>query len=189
VQAALLASGLRGEHLTLELTENILMARIDGAVATLAELRRLGVQLAVDDFGTGYSSLSYLARLPIDMLKIDRSFVAHLVGEGDPAAVVRAILHLGQSLRKAIVAEGIDSSRQLEQLLALGCQLGQGHHLAEPLDAGATGELLVCACARAGRRPVCCGCTESQRVRSSSQVEERRGAAPRRLAMAGGIAA
>jgi diguanylate cyclase (GGDEF)-like protein len=143
VQAALLESGLRGEHLMLELTENILMARIDGVVPTLTELRRLGVRVAVDDFGTGYSSLSYLARLPIDMLKIDRSFVAHLTGDTDQAAVVRAIVHLGQSLRKAIVAEGIESSRQLEHLLALGCQLGQGHLLAGPLDVAATSELLA----------------------------------------------
>jgi diguanylate cyclase (GGDEF)-like protein len=143
VQAALLASGLRGEHLTLELTEDILMSRVEGALPTLAELRRLGVRVAVDDFGTGYSSLSYLARLPIDMLKIDRSFVSHLSSDADQAAVVRAILHLGQSLRKAIVAEGIESPRQLEQLMSMGCQLGQGHHLAEPLDAAATGELLL----------------------------------------------
>ena len=143
VQAALLESGLRGEHLTLELTENILMSRIEGAVPALTELRRLGVRVAVDDFGTGYSSLSYLARLPIDTLKIDRSFVAQLAGDGDQAAVVRAIVHLGQSLRKAIVAEGIENSRQVEHLLALGCQLGQGFHLAEPLDAAATGELLT----------------------------------------------
>ncbi|MBI5718400.1 MAG: EAL domain-containing protein [Burkholderiales bacterium] len=143
VQAVLLESGLRGEHLTLELTENILMSRIDGAMSTLAELRRLGVRVAVDDFGTGYSSLSYLARLPIDTLKIDRSFVADLARDGDQAAVVRAIVHLGQSLRKAIVAEGIEDSHQLEQLLALGCTLGQGHHLAEPLDVAATSELLA----------------------------------------------
>ena len=143
IQAALLESGLRGEHLTLELTENILMSRIDGAMATLADLRRLGVRVAVDDFGTGYSSLSYLAQLPIDMLKIDRSFVAHLDQDADQAAVVRAILQLGQSLRKAIVAEGIESSGQLDQLLDMGCQFGQGHHLAEPLGVAATGALLA----------------------------------------------
>jgi diguanylate cyclase (GGDEF)-like protein/PAS domain S-box-containing protein len=143
VQAALLESGLRGEHLTLELTENILMSRIEGAVPALSELRRLGVRVAVDDFGTGYSSLSYLARLPIDMLKIDRSFVARLASDADQAAVVRAILHLGQSLRKSIIAEGIESSHQLEHLLALGCQHGQGHHLAEPLDTAATSALLA----------------------------------------------
>ncbi len=143
VQAALLESGLHSEHLTLELTENILMSRIEAAVPALAELRRLGVRVAVDDFGTGYSSLSYLAKLPIDTLKIDRSFIAQLTSDVDQAAVVRAILHLGQSLRKSIIAEGIESSRQVEHLLALGCRLGQGHHLAEPLDVAATSELLA----------------------------------------------
>ncbi|MBL8344133.1 MAG: EAL domain-containing protein [Rubrivivax sp.] len=143
VQKALLESGLRGEHLTLELTENILMSRIDGATSTLEELRRLGVRVAVDDFGTGYSSLSYLAQLPIDTLKIDRSFVAALAHDADQAAVVRAIIDLGQSLRKAIVAEGIEDSHQVDLLLALGCQFGQGHHLAEPLDVAATSALLA----------------------------------------------
>ena len=142
VQTALIESGLRAEHLTLELTENILMSRIEGAFATLSELRRLGVRVAVDDFGTGYSSLSHLAQLPIDVLKIDRSFVADLTTDADQAAVVRAIVHLGQSLRKSIIAEGIESSRQVEQLLAMGCKLGQGHHLAKPLDVESAGELL-----------------------------------------------
>jgi len=143
VQKALLESGLRGEHLTLELTENILMSRIDGAISTLEELRRLGVRVAVDDFGTGYSSLSYLAQLPIDTLKIDRSFVAALANDADQAAVVRAIIDLGQSLRKAIVAEGIEDSHQVDLLLALGCRFGQGHHLAEPLDVAAASALLA----------------------------------------------
>jgi len=143
VQAALLESGLRGEHLTLELTEDILMSRIDGATSTLAELRRLGVRVAVDDFGTGYSSLSHLARLPIDTLKIDRSFVARLAQDNDQAAVVRAIVDLGQSLRKAIVAEGIEDAHQVELLRTLGCRLGQGHHLAEPLDTAGTSSLLA----------------------------------------------
>jgi len=143
VQAALLESGLRGEHLTLELTEDILMSRIDGATSTLADLRRLGVRVAVDDFGTGYSSLSHLARLPIDTLKIDRSFVARLAQDNDQAAVVRAIVDLGQSLRKAIVAEGIEDAHQVELLRTLGCRLGQGHHLAEPLDTAATSSLLA----------------------------------------------
>jgi diguanylate cyclase (GGDEF)-like protein/PAS domain S-box-containing protein len=143
VLAALHESGLRGEHLTLELTENTLMSSVEGAIATLAQLRRQGVRVAVDDFGTGYSSLSYLARLPVDALKIDRSFVAHLTSDPDQAAVVGAIIRLGQSLRKAIVAEGIESSRQIDQLLELGCRLGQGHHLAEPLDVDGTSALLA----------------------------------------------
>jgi diguanylate cyclase (GGDEF)-like protein/PAS domain S-box-containing protein len=142
VTQAVLEAGLRPQHLTLELTENILMSRVDGAVATLAELRRLGVNVAVDDFGTGYSSLSHLSKLPIDSLKIDRSFVGHLAPGSDEAAVVRAIIQLGHSLRKAIVAEGIETAAQAEQLRAMGCAFGQGHHLSHPLSAADAGELL-----------------------------------------------
>ena len=139
---ALVEAGLRPEHLTLELTENILMSHIDGAVATLTALRRLGAHLAVDDFGTGYSSLSHLSKLPIDSLKIDRSFVAHLQPGSDDAAVVSAIIQLGGTLRKAVVAEGIESAEQMDQLRDLGCGFGQGFHMALPLSGPETGEWL-----------------------------------------------
>ncbi len=142
VTQAVLEAGLRPQHLTLELTENILMSRVDGAVATLTELRRLGVHVAVDDFGTGYSSLSHLSKLPIDSLKIDRSFVGHLAPGSDESAVVGAIIQLGQNLRKAIVAEGIETAGQAAQLRAMGCVLGQGHHLSQPLSAADADELL-----------------------------------------------
>ena len=151
ITRAIIEAGLRPEHLTLELTENILMARIEGGLATLAELRRLGVRLAVDDFGTGYSSLSHLAKLPIDTLKIDRSFVGHLKAGSDEAAVVRAIVQLGASLRKSVVAEGIESAAQMEQLREMGCGYGQGFHLATPLPAQAAGELLRAQLAQAGQ--------------------------------------
>ena len=143
VSRAVVEAGLRPEHLTLELTEDILMSDIRGAVETLLALRRLGVRLAVDDFGTGYSSLSHLSRLPIDSLKIDRSFVHRLRRNSDDAAVVAAIVQLGSTLRKAVVAEGIETADQMEQLCELGCELGQGFHLSTPLSEQAAGEWLA----------------------------------------------
>ncbi len=139
---AIVEAGLRPQHLTLELTENILMSQIEGVLPTLAALRQLGVRLAVDDFGTGYSSLSHLSKLPIDSLKIDRSFVSHLQPGSDDAAVVSAIIQLGGTLRKAVVAEGIESADQMAQLRELGCGYGQGFHMAEPLGAVQAGQWL-----------------------------------------------
>jgi EAL domain-containing protein (putative c-di-GMP-specific phosphodiesterase class I) len=142
VSRALIEAGLRPQHLALELTESILMARIDGALATLTELRRLGVHLAIDDFGTGYSSLSHLATLPFDTLKIDRSFVHGLRHEGHEASIVRAIVQLGGTLHKSIVAEGIETAAQAAQLREMGCAMGQGFHLSPPLSGPQAGELL-----------------------------------------------
>ena len=133
VTRALIEAGVRPRHLTLELTENILMSRLEGALPQLAELRRMGVGLAVDDFGTGYSSLAHLSSLPIDCLKIDRSFVHALSAGSNEAAVVRAIVLLGQSLGKSIVAEGIETEAQRAQLAAMGCNIGQGYLLGRPL--------------------------------------------------------
>ena len=133
VSRALIEAGLQPRQLTLELTENILMSRLEGALPALVELRRLGVGLAVDDFGTGYSSLSHLATLPIDTLKIDRSFVSRLKAGSAEAAVVRSIVLLGSSLGKAVLAEGIETEAQLDELRALGCNLGQGFLLSPPL--------------------------------------------------------
>ena len=143
VSRAIVEAGLRPEHLTLELTEDILMSDIRGAVETLSALRRLGVRLAVDDFGTGYSSLSHLSRLPIDSLKIDRSFVHRLKRNSADAAVVAAIVQLGSTLRKAVVAEGIETADQMEQLRELGCEMGQGFHLSTPLSEEAAGKWLA----------------------------------------------
>jgi diguanylate cyclase (GGDEF)-like protein len=143
VSQAIVEAGLRPEHLTLELTEDILMSDISGAVDVLSALRRLGVRLAVDDFGTGYSSLSHLSRLPIDSLKIDRSFVHQLRRNSDDAAVVAAIVQLGSTLRKAVVAEGIETADQVDQLRELGCELGQGFHLSSPLSDQAVGDWLA----------------------------------------------
>ncbi|HEY8707855.1 MAG TPA: EAL domain-containing protein, partial [Burkholderiaceae bacterium] len=135
VTAALVEARLQPQHLTLELTENILMERLEAALPTLSELRRLGVGLSVDDFGTGYSSLRHLSTLPVNSLKIDRAFVADLQRGSSEAAVVRAIILLGDSLGKSIIAEGIETGAQMEQLRRMGCATGQGFHLSRPLAA------------------------------------------------------
>jgi diguanylate cyclase (GGDEF)-like protein/PAS domain S-box-containing protein len=135
VGRALRESRLDPRALTLELTENILMQRVEGGMAALEELRHIGVRLAIDDFGTGYSSLSYLTSLPIDSLKIDRSFVCGIREGSQQAEIVRAIVSLGTSLGKSVVAEGIETNSQFMQLRDLGCENGQGYHLSRPLAA------------------------------------------------------
>ncbi len=142
VTRALVEAGLQPRHLCIELTENILMSRLEGALPVLGELRRLGVLLAIDDFGTGYSSLSHLSTLPIDCLKIDRSFVSRLETSANEAAVVRSIILLGSSLGKLVVAEGIETPGQLAQLREMGCRLGQGYLMARPLPAQDVSSLL-----------------------------------------------
>jgi len=133
VRSALAGAEVLPDHLTLELTENILMERIESALPQLEELRRLGVSVSVDDFGTGYSSLAHLSQLPIDSLKIDRSFVRNLTAGSNESKVVRGIVHLGLSLGKHVVAEGIESASQYDLLRDLGCGSGQGFHMSRPL--------------------------------------------------------
>ena len=101
-------------------------------MAQLAALRAAGFRLAIDDFGTGYSSLSYLSRLPVDELKIDRSFVQALEAGGEEAALVRMIIELAHALSLVTVAEGVETEAQMATLLAMGCQLGQGYLFARP---------------------------------------------------------
>ena len=142
ITRAIVETGLKPAHLCIELTEDILMSRLEGALPMLRELRRMGVTLAIDDFGTGYSSLSHLSTLPIDCLKIDRSFVSRLDAGSNEAAVVRSIVLLGNSLGKAVVAEGIETEVQLQQLQDMGCELGQGYWLARPSAAAEVSLLL-----------------------------------------------
>ena len=142
VTRAIVAARLRPGQLTLELTENVLMDRLDGALAALTQLRKLGVGVSIDDFGTGYSSLSYLSTLPIDSLKIDASFVRGMCNGSKEVEVVRAIVTLGNSLGKAVIAEGIESESQLDQLRGMGCESGQGFHLSRPLAAENVDQLL-----------------------------------------------
>ena len=143
VTTTLLINGLSPSQLTLEITESVLMQRLDSALATMNQLRELGVGLSVDDFGTGYSSLSYLSTLPITSLKIDRSFVQHLQNGAQNAEVVKAIVTLGRSLGKAAIAEGIETPAQMAHLRDLGCGFGQGYLLARPMTAEMAEALLV----------------------------------------------
>ena len=134
VTRALAVAGLPSSAVTLELTESVLMSDPDAAVASLASLRELGVQLSIDDFGTGYSSLAYLRELPVDELKIDRAFIARAELTSEDLALVRTIVELGHILGLRVVAEGIENAAQLEALRRLGCSYGQGYHLCRPTD-------------------------------------------------------
>jgi diguanylate cyclase (GGDEF)-like protein/PAS domain S-box-containing protein len=129
------ATGLDPSRLVLELTESVLLDRDGVAVASLGKLRELGIRLAIDDFGTGYSSLSYLRELPIDILKIDLSFVAALDSSREAPAVVRSIIRLAGTLGLRTVAEGIERPEQAGRLRTLGADYGQGYHFARPLSA------------------------------------------------------
>jgi diguanylate cyclase (GGDEF)-like protein/PAS domain S-box-containing protein len=135
VREATEAAGIGPESLVLELTESVLLADSEQVLRRLQHLKDLGVQIAIDDFGTGYSSLSYLQRVPFDMLKIDRAFVAALRHEVPATSLVRTIMDLGRTLGRVAVAEGIEEQVELEGLLELGCELGQGHHFGRPADA------------------------------------------------------
>lgn len=140
---ALATSGLDPARLILEITEAGLMDDSATTVERLQALKRLGVRLAVDDFGTGYSSLSYLRRFPIDVIKVDKSFVDALGPGSEGSALVRAILDLARAMRLLTVAEGIELAAQLEELTGLGCDLGQGYHLSRPLAADQLGRWLA----------------------------------------------
>jgi diguanylate cyclase (GGDEF)-like protein len=136
-------SGLPPERLSLEITETILLAEADAAGETLRELKRQGVQLVLDDFGTGYSSLAYVRRFPIDVLKIDQSFVADLGHSPDAGKLVEAVIHMAAALRVRVIAEGIETRAQAELLAGMGCRYGQGFYFSPPLDAPALEPLLA----------------------------------------------
>ncbi len=143
VRAALADNDLPATCLTLEITESVLMQRTETTVRYLQDLRALGVRLAIDDFGTGYSSLGYLETFPVDILKMDKTFVAGLTSEGNRPVLARAIVELGRALNLELVAEGIEEPEQAERLLELGCRLGQGYLWAPPLVPEAAEALLV----------------------------------------------
>ncbi|MCU0950833.1 MAG: EAL domain-containing protein [Burkholderiaceae bacterium] len=143
VAQAVEAAALQPQDLTLEITEGMLMERIDTALETLVRLHQLGVGLSVDDFGTGYSSLSYLSSMPIGSLKIDASFVRRLQADGKDSEIVRAVIQLGAALGKVVIAEGIETRLQADRLRDLGCDLGQGYLLSRPLPAIELASLLA----------------------------------------------
>lgn len=149
VQALLDQHGLPARLLRLEITENTIMADPFRALAILTELQQSGISLSIDDFGTGYSSLSYVKHLPVDELKIDQSFITHLLTNSSDRVLVRAAIDLGHNLGLSVVAEGVEDQSTLMALAALGCDLAQGYHLARPMTAAALTDWLT---ARAGRQ-------------------------------------
>jgi EAL domain-containing protein (putative c-di-GMP-specific phosphodiesterase class I) len=130
VSRALEESGLDPTCLVLEITENVLVQDAESVVDRMLKLKVLGVTFAIDDFGTGYSSLSYLKRFPIDILKVDKSFVDDVV---EDQALAEVIVQLARTLNLQTVAEGIEQARQIESLRSFGCQFGQGFYLSKPL--------------------------------------------------------
>jgi EAL domain-containing protein (putative c-di-GMP-specific phosphodiesterase class I) len=125
-------SGPTASRLCLEITESVLME--ESSVAAMSALKALGVRLSIDDFGTGYSSLGYLKRFPVDSVKVDRSFVDGLGIEGEDSAIVAAVVSLGHALGLSVVAEGVETSGQLDALLELGCDRAQGYWFSGPRE-------------------------------------------------------
>ncbi|MCA1642007.1 MAG: bifunctional diguanylate cyclase/phosphodiesterase [Acidobacteria bacterium] len=135
VARALSETKLEAQYLELELTESAIMGDVEFAARTLGELKAKGVRVSIDDFGTGYSSLSYLKRLPVDTLKIDRSFIRDSVSSADDAAIVTGVINLAHNLRLTVVAEGVETEEQLELLRGLECDEMQGYLFSRPLPA------------------------------------------------------
>jgi EAL domain-containing protein (putative c-di-GMP-specific phosphodiesterase class I) len=134
LEHALVANGLEGKTVELEVTERVFMSGLAENVATLEAIGKLGVRFAIDDFGTGYSSLAYLRSLPIDKLKIDRSFLRSIDSQPADVAIVRAITALASTLGISVAAEGVENPAQLERVLGLGCEEWQGHYYSAPLE-------------------------------------------------------
>ena len=180
VGRVLQATGLAGHHLQLEITESAVMEHAGAATAVLAQLRALDVQLAVDDFGTGYSSLSYLKRFPLDTLKIDKAFVRGLGKDPDDTAIVQAIVSLAHTLGLQVTAEGVETTKQVRRLQALGCTLAQGYLFARPL-APAVAWALVCQGPPA--YPLPRGHRGQAQIPSTGELRQRRTERARRLVL------
>ncbi len=143
VEQVLKQTGLDADWLELEITEGVLMQNVEATMTALNRLQALGTRLSIDDFGTGYSSLSYLRRFPIDVLKIDQSFIRGLSNDSNDAALVSAIISLGKSLGLNVIAEGIETAEQLAFLKAHHCEEGQGYYFSKALPADAFAHLLA----------------------------------------------
>jgi len=142
VRTVLSDTGLRPQYLVLELTERVLMEHAESTALLLEELKTMGVHLAVDDFGTGYSSLSYLRQFPIDVLKIDQSFIKKITSNLDDSTIIAAIIAMGRNLHHIVIAEGIETQEQVAYLQSQHCEEGQGYLLSPPVGATQFGHLL-----------------------------------------------
>jgi diguanylate cyclase (GGDEF)-like protein len=143
VAAALARTEFPADHLILEITESALMTNTEAAAGCLHELKALGARIAIDDFGTGYSNLGYLQSFPVDILKIDRSFITHIATTGGDAALASSIVGLATTLKLHAVAEGVEDADQRDRLIALGCAYGQGFLFAKPVEPDVVSALLV----------------------------------------------
>jgi diguanylate cyclase (GGDEF)-like protein/PAS domain S-box-containing protein len=137
VRSALESSGLAPACLTMEITESVLLEETSAVAETLAAIKAIGINIALDDFGTGYSSLSYLDKFPVDIVKIDKSFIDSLAGGARPSPLVSAIVNLGSLLGVGVTAEGIEDAHQLASLRGMGCERGQGYYFYKPMSAAA----------------------------------------------------
>jgi diguanylate cyclase (GGDEF)-like protein len=150
VSAILGASGLEPARARLEITESAVMADADRGIAVVHDLKSLGVQIAIDDFGTGHSSLSSLSRFPVDVLKLDRSFVSRLASEEEVAAIVDAVVTMAHRLGMQVTAEGIETRAELHRVRSLGCDTGQGYLFCAPVPAEAVAEVFAAPAYRVG---------------------------------------
>ena len=142
IGAVLAATGVDPGRIDLEISESVVMKDPASTLATLADLKALGVKLAVDDFGTGYSSLAQLRRFPVDIIKVDRAFVDGLGRSPEDAAICTAVVTLAHTLGMQAIAEGVESPAQLAELRALGCDMAQGFHVSQAVGADAIDRLL-----------------------------------------------
>lgn len=147
IRQILSETGLRPDNLKLEITESTIMENPETVTAVLLQLKSLKIQLDIDDFGTGYSSLSYLNRFPVNTLKIDRSFIERMGAAGENAEIVSTIVALAHNLGMDVIAEGVETATQQQQLKALGCEYGQGYFFSDPVDAHKMEALLAAASA------------------------------------------
>ncbi|MEM9978789.1 MAG: EAL domain-containing protein, partial [Cyanobacteria bacterium P01_D01_bin.2] len=142
IYAVLQQTQVQPSWLKFEITESLLIQDTQLIMNTLAQLRHRGIQISIDDFGTGYSSLSYLKQLPVDTLKIDRAFIQDMESDRENLKIVEAIVQLAQALQLDVVAEGIETGWQAQQLIEFGCTHGQGYWFSQPLDSQAAWGLL-----------------------------------------------
>jgi EAL domain-containing protein (putative c-di-GMP-specific phosphodiesterase class I) len=143
IATVLADTGLPCANLKLEITETVVIQKLDQVVGLIQALRDRGIQLSIDDFGTGYSSLSYLRQLPVDMLKIDRSFIADIHQSTQQYGIVEAIIRLASHLNMQVIAEGVEHEAQRRSLQQLGCQFGQGYLFSRPLSPSQLSQYLV----------------------------------------------